>query len=503
MLAYFKPYIHQCEGVTASTDSKSTTETSSEVGPDAKAGVSCKKRKLRSYIGVINKRQKFVAQIYTNDEQKELGTYDTPEEAAHAFDCAVLERKLPTSLLNYPATGNKKALTAASSANAQKSKFVKHPVAHYDELIDLTSLVDQVAAPSVVSSSDELIDLTSLVDQVVAPSVVSSSDKAVSALSALAIVTQQSKPKKKTESANNENGRPELSAQGMRNLVEFYGGRIRCRDLVNAYSHKFTPLDVRLNMGQSIITIDDNDENGKCFQQLVRNLLRLRKRSRVLYYELREQPKVDVTAKKRGPRTKNVNGSTDDEKRKSFAEWHKECVTPGNRRSGRQPSFKANVVYQHYQQWCIQRNKPWMSSKGTLNFKAEMNKTDTPWYKHTDGSRYYHPIASIEGYKPSAPAPCFKEFLARNVSITPCDGRCKDNRHTRCPRVAKLQLNTKHSKSWLNYCKQHGLPEGKLKPTKFKADFHAKLREAMGDLFQESSRHRGELCYDHIEFKVD
>ena len=101
-----------------------------------------------------------------------------------------------------------------------------------------------------------------------------------------------------------------------------------------------------------------------------------------------------------------------------------------------------------------------------------------------------------------APA-CFEAFIESSVSIAPCDGRCKDNRHTHCPRVAKLQLSTKHSKSWLNYCKQHGLPEGKLKPTKFKADFHAKLREAMGDLFQESSRHRGELCYDHIEFKVD
>ncbi len=315
------------------------TATYAKVAPAAKAAARCKKIIRRSYIGVIERGNKFVAQIRTNNETKEFGTYDTPEEAAHAFDRVVIERKLPTSLLNYPAcnTAKKEALT------------------------------------------------------------VSSSDKAVAALSALAIVTQQSKPKKKTKTANNENGRPELSAQGMRHLVQFYGGRIRCRDLVNAYSHKFTPLNVRINMGQSIITIDDNDENGKCFEQLVGKLLRLRKRNRVLYYELREQSKVDVTAKKRGPRTKNISGSTDDEKRLSFAEWYKECVTVGNQRSG-QPIFKAKVVYQHYQQWCIQRNKPWMSTKGTLNFKAEMNKTGTPWYKHSDGSRYYHPIASIKGY---------------------------------------------------------------------------------------------------------
>lgn len=121
----------------ASTDSNPTTETPSEARPttDAKAGVSYNKRKHRSYVGVvINKRQKFVAQIRTNNEQKKLGTYDTPEEAARAFDRAVIERKLPSSLLNYPVTegGNKTAQIATSSVKAQKNKFVKHQqvVAH-------------------------------------------------------------------------------------------------------------------------------------------------------------------------------------------------------------------------------------------------------------------------------------------------------------------------------------------------------------------------------------
>lgn len=105
VLAYERTKLSIAENPNASTDP--TTETPSEAGPstDAKAGVSCKKRKHRSYIGVvINKRQKFVAQIYIHNEQKKLGTYDTPEEAAHAFDRAVIERQLPSSLLNYPAT---------------------------------------------------------------------------------------------------------------------------------------------------------------------------------------------------------------------------------------------------------------------------------------------------------------------------------------------------------------------------------------------------------------
>jgi len=374
MLAYFKPHIHQFAGVTVmngkhtvrilsdnrfflvgtydtpeeaslayeraiakertrlsrnNADNKKTKDVSNppalpvggvidtKVAAAGAAAAACKKRKHRSYIGVFEKGAKFVAQIHTNNEKKELGIYDTPEEAARAFDLAVLERKFPVSLLNYPAcTAKKKALTVASSVKAQESKFVKHQqaVAHYDGKWLPVTIVDVLTNKyynvhwtgyneTTSVHEDELNDTAPLVDQ--SPAAVASSDKAVAALSDLAIVTQQSKPKKKT--------------------------------------------------------------------------------------------KKTVTAKKRGPRTKNVNGSTDDEKRKSFAEWYKECVTVGNQRSG-QPIFKAKVVYQHYQQWCVQRNKPWMSPKGTLNFKVEMNKTGTPWYKHA-GSRYYHPIASIKGYE--------------------------------------------------------------------------------------------------------
>ena len=125
-----------------------------------------------------------------------------------------------------------------------------------------------------------------------------------------------------------------------------------------------------------------------------------------------------------------------------------------------------------------------------------------------DMKEFFEPTSESLVFKEAAPAAtappasaCFEAFIESSVSIAPCGGRCKDNRHTHCSRVAKLQLSTKHSKSWLNYCKQHGLPEGKLKPTKFKADFDAKLKKAMGDLFQESKGHRNILYYDHIEFK--
>ena len=181
--------------------------TTPETTPDATA-TACKKRKHRSYIGVFEKGAKFVAQIHTNNEKKELGIYDTPEEAARAFDLAVLERKFPASLLNYPTCkpAKKKALTAASSVNAQESKFVKHQqaVAHYDgEWLPVTirdvlpnkyynvhwTNSDEISSVH----EDEITDPTSPADKAAALRARIAAAKSVSALAA------QAKPKKKTK----------------------------------------------------------------------------------------------------------------------------------------------------------------------------------------------------------------------------------------------------------------------------------------------------------------
>ena len=69
--------------------------------------MSGQKRKLKSsnttgYKGVSKNGKRFQAKIYFDRELKCLGTYDTPKEAALAYDRAVTQHKLPSSKLNYP-----------------------------------------------------------------------------------------------------------------------------------------------------------------------------------------------------------------------------------------------------------------------------------------------------------------------------------------------------------------------------------------------------------------
>jgi hypothetical protein len=69
--------------------------------------MSGKKRKLSSsnttgYNGVCKSGKRFQAQIGVDGKLKYLGRYDTPKEAALAFDRAVVQHKLSSSKLNFP-----------------------------------------------------------------------------------------------------------------------------------------------------------------------------------------------------------------------------------------------------------------------------------------------------------------------------------------------------------------------------------------------------------------
>jgi hypothetical protein len=66
-----------------------------------------KKRRLHSsnttgYTGVQKRGKRFRADIKIDRERRHLGSYDTPKEAALAYDRAVVQHKLPFSRLNYP-----------------------------------------------------------------------------------------------------------------------------------------------------------------------------------------------------------------------------------------------------------------------------------------------------------------------------------------------------------------------------------------------------------------
>jgi hypothetical protein len=54
------------------------------------------------YTGVTKEGKRFKAQIYFDRRSKYLGTYDTPKEAALAYDRAVVQHKLSSSKLNFP-----------------------------------------------------------------------------------------------------------------------------------------------------------------------------------------------------------------------------------------------------------------------------------------------------------------------------------------------------------------------------------------------------------------
>ena len=54
------------------------------------------------YTGVYKNKKRFQALITIDYKLKSLGTYDTPKEAALAFDRAVIQYKRPRSKLNYP-----------------------------------------------------------------------------------------------------------------------------------------------------------------------------------------------------------------------------------------------------------------------------------------------------------------------------------------------------------------------------------------------------------------
>jgi hypothetical protein len=81
--------------------------------------------------------ERFVAQISINKKLKHLGRYDTPKEAAVAYDRAVIKHNLSTDRLNFP-KDNK-----TSSTNSEEDDD------EYDQEKDLywNSIIEQKDSP--------------------------------------------------------------------------------------------------------------------------------------------------------------------------------------------------------------------------------------------------------------------------------------------------------------------------------------------------------------------
>jgi hypothetical protein len=58
-------------------------------------------KKEVKYKGVIKRGERYQAQLYIDGILPGLGTFDTPKEAAQAYDCAAIQAGRPTSKLNF------------------------------------------------------------------------------------------------------------------------------------------------------------------------------------------------------------------------------------------------------------------------------------------------------------------------------------------------------------------------------------------------------------------
>lgn len=135
------------------------------------------------------------------------------------------------------------------------------------------------------------------------------------------------------------------------------------------------------------------------------------------------------------------------------------------------------------------------------NKRSRRSCVGHPDYSH--GGQHLRPVADTQKTESDSDSDerNWNHWFNTYCTKTECTNQCQDKNHKGCERGNQVQMRTKAPHSWKKYCIKHNLQEKDWLPKRRKADFEAKLKTEMGDLYHGSKGTRSVMYYDHLVFK--